>query len=197
MYKKNQVVFWEGEPIHGIYFIHSGKAKVAKAGIDARQQIVRFAIAGDILGHRGFNVSNSYTVQAVAIEDSMLCFFKTESFTNLLKSSHKLTYHIMQFYAEELVKSENRMKNLAQMTVRERVAESLLLLEKVFGCNKNTIMVNLSRKEIGDIAGTNEEQVIRVFSSFRKDKLIHTQASKIDIIDKKGLQEIIASYQHS
>ena len=40
----------EGAPVHGLYFIYKGKAKVAKSGLHGREQIVRFVHDGETIG---------------------------------------------------------------------------------------------------------------------------------------------------
>jgi len=102
----------------------------------------------------------------------------------------------MLFYAEELNKSENKVKKIAQMNVRERVIDTLLHLFKKFGHTNNLINVSLSRKEIADFAGTTDEQVTRIFSSLKKESLINTVGKKISLTQINKLQgEIIEHKQ--
>src|SRR3989338_8099 len=60
LYKKGQPVFSEGNPALGFYCILSGRVKVYKSGIDGRQQIVRIAGPGSLLGYRAIFAEESY-----------------------------------------------------------------------------------------------------------------------------------------
>lgn len=193
--KKGQQFMIEGAPIQGLYFIYSGKAKVLKTGIYGREQIVRLTKEGDTIGFRGFGTSNRYLVAASALEDTVLCNFSNEIMHNILKTIPEFTYALMLFYAEELNKSENNVKKIAQMNVRERVIDALLYLHRKFGDTTNTIDIVLSRRDIADFTGTTEEQVIRVISSLKKDLLIKTIGKKICLSNIEKMQQEIREHK--
>lgn len=101
----------------------------------------------------------------------------------------------MLFYAEELNKSENRVKKIAQMNVRERVIDILLYLLKKFGHTNNLLNINLSRKEIADFAGTTDEQVTRILSSLKKEGLIKIVNKKIGLLQADKLNAEIIEHK--
>lgn len=182
--KKAQQFIIEGAPIQGLYFVQKGKVKTVKTGINGREQIVRFTTNGDTVGFRGFGTSNRYLIGAYALEDTVLCNFNNEVMLDILKSVPEFTFDMMLFYAEELNKSENNIRKIAHMNVRERVIDTLLYIHRKFGQTNDLINLDLSRKEIADFAGTTEEQVTRVISSLKREALIKTVGKKI------GLQQI-------
>ncbi len=190
--KKGQQFMIEGAPMQGLYFIYQGKVKVLKTGIYGKEHIVRLTQEGDTVGFRGFGTSNKYLIGASALEDTVLCNFNSQVMEDILKNIPEFTYDMMLFYAEELNKSENNVKKIAQMNVRERVIDTLLYLLKKFGQINNLIDINLSRKEIADFAGTTDEQVTRIFSSLKKEGLIKIVGKKISLLQvEKMKQEIV------
>lgn len=193
--KKGQQFMIEGAPIQGLYFIYKGKAKVLKTGIYGKEQIVRLTTDGDTLGFRGFGTGNRYLIAASAIEDTVLCNFSNEIMDNILKTIPEFTYDMMLFYAEELNKSENRVKKIAQMHVRERVIDTLLYLLKKFGHTNNALNLNLSRKEIADFAGTTDEQVTRIYSALKKEGLIKIVNKKISLLQVDKLKAEIFEHK--
>ena len=190
------IIFREGGYVEGVYFIQHGNVKVVAKGTDNRDQIVRMAVDGQVLGHRGFG-DDKYPISAVAISDTIVCFIDNETLYGAFMENPKLTLHMMEFYSRELRKIEIRMKYLTQMNVKEKIAEALLFLKEVFGVNHNdgTLSVCFSRQEIADLAGITAEQVSREISEFVKNKLIlkHGQ-SGIQLIDENGLHEIVSKY---
>jgi CRP-like cAMP-binding protein len=190
--RKGQQFMIEGAPIQGLYFIFSGKAKVFKTGIYGKEQIVRLTKEGDTIGFRGFGTSNRYLIAASALEDSVLCNFNNEVMQEILKTIPEFTYDMMLFYAEELNKSENNVKKIAQMNVRERVVDTLLYLHKKFGQTNGLIGVTLSRKELADFTGTTDEQITRSLSSLKKEGFIKSIGKKIGLLEvEKMKREII------
>jgi CRP-like cAMP-binding protein len=194
--KKSQQFIIEGAPIQGLYFVHKGKVKTVKTGINGREQIVRFTKDGDTVGFRGFGTSKRYLIGAYALEDTVLCNFSNDDMLDMLRSIPELTFDLMLFYAEELNKSENNIRKIAQMNVRERVIDTLLYIYRKFGQTTGVIGIDLSRKEIADFAGTTEEQVIRVISSLKKEGLISAVGKRIGLVAIDKLQSEIKEHKY-
>lgn len=194
--KKGQSFIIEGTPVHGLYFIQSGKVKVAKTGLNGKEQIVRFTGPGETIGHRGFGAGQFYQINAVAMENTTLCNFSNDAMNEMLHEVPALTYDLMTFYAEELNRSETKVKKFAQMTVREKVIDAILYMNRKFGQTRNLLNVQLSRKEISDFAGTTEEQVIRILSALKKEQLICATGKKIGIINVQLLRKEISDHNY-
>lgn len=192
--KKGQQFIIEGAPVNGLYFILKGKAKVFRTGINGKEQIVRFAKAGEIIGHRGFGTEEFYTIGAIALENTSLCYFSKHVLQDILHKTPSFTYDLMLFYANELNRSESKVKSLSQMTVRERLADMLLYINRKFGSLNGYLNLPLSRKEYADYAGTSEEQVIRIFSSLKKENIIKASGKKIGILDITRLKNEISEH---
>ncbi len=192
--KKSQNFIIEGAPVHGLYFVKKGKVKVAKTGLNGKEQIVRLARDGEIIGHRGFGAGHFYQISAVALEDTDLCNFTTDTLNEMLHKIPSLTFDLMSFYAEELNRSETKVKKFAQMTVREKVIDALLYINRKFGQSKGFLNIQLSRKEIADFAGTNDEQVIRVISALKKEGLITSSGKKLGIKNVELLSKEISDH---
>ncbi len=192
--KKGQQFIMEGAPVNGLFFILKGKVKVFRTGINGREQIVRFAKEGEIIGHRGFGTEEYYSISAVALENTTLCYFSKNLLQYALKEDASFTYDLMLFYANELNKSEAKVKSISQMTVRERVIDTLLYVNRKFGQLNGYINLQLSRKEYADYAGTTEEQVIRILSVLKKENLVIAKGKRIGIPDVKLLKREISEH---
>ena len=192
--KKGQQFIMEGAPVNGLFFVFKGKVKVFRTGINGREQIVRFAKDGEIIGHRGFGTEESYSIGAIALEDTVLCYFSKDILKKTLLDHPKFTYDLMLFYANELNRSESKVKSISQMTVRERVIDSLLYIHRKFGELRGFLDLPLSRKEYADYTGTSEEQVIRIFSALKKENLISVKGKKIAITDVELLKSEINNH---
>ncbi|MEO9512091.1 MAG: Crp/Fnr family transcriptional regulator [Flavobacteriaceae bacterium] len=192
--KKGQQFIIEGAPVNGLFFVLKGKVKVIRTGLNGKEQIVRFAKEGEIIGHRGFGTEEYYPIGAIALENTILCYFSKDLLQEVLHTDPKFTYDLMLFYANELNKSEAKVKTLSQMTVRERVIDTLLYIHRKFGQQDGYINIVLSRREYSDYAGTTEEQVIRILSQLKKEGLIIAKGKLIRIPDIKILKQEIAEH---
>ncbi len=189
--RKGQSVVLEGAPIHGVHFVHTGRIKLFSTGINGREQILRFAINGEMLGQSGFSSRQCYLNGAIALEDTTMCHFTLDVMKKMLQVFPKLAYDFMVYYAEELNRSQTKIRMFAHMTVREKVIDALLYINRKFGHKNGAIDIQLSRKEIADFAGTTEEQVIRILSALKKENLIESYGKKIGIPDLEALKKEI------
>ena len=194
--KKSHQFIVEGAPIQGLYFVYQGKVKTIKTGINGREQIVRLTSNGDTVGFRGFGTSKRYLIGAYALEDTILCNFSNEDMLEILYNVPEFTFDLMLFYAEELNKSENNIRKIAQMNVRERVIDTLLYMYRKFGQSNGLIELELSRKEIADFTGTTDEQVTRIISSLKKESLIKTVGKKVGLLNIVKLQQEIKEHKY-
>ncbi len=188
-FRKGQMIFNEGSHPLGIFCINNGKVKVAHTGQDGKEQIVRMAREGDVLGYRALLSGERYNASAIALDDTEVCFIPREPFFTVLKSSQGLSLQVIRLLATELRKAENTITDLAQKPVRERTAEALLFLKGTYGFEEDgaTINVILSREDIANLVGTATETAIRLLSEFKHDKIVEFVGKKIKILDMKKL----------
>ncbi len=191
-YKKGQNIFYEGNRGHGLYCIYSGKVKVHKLGDEAKEQIVRFAKEGEILGYRSLLSDEPYNATATAIEDSVICYVPKSRFLEVLENNSKLTFKTIQLLTRDLKASEKKIINITQKPVLERIAEALLILKEKFGLadDGQTLNVVLTRREIGDLAGVTTETTIRTLSDLNKKGVVRLQGKRIALVNMNQLTHL-------
>lgn len=190
-YKKGQVLFFEGNKPLGLFCINQGMLKIYKTGSDGKEQILRFAQAGDFAGYHSVIAGENYHATAEALEDTTACFIPKEVFLDMLDHNPALTKVLMRSLASELGNATERLTNMAQKTVRERVAETLLLMydavRRPAGIAEDQIAVKLPREDIANVAGTSTETAIRFLSEFKDEGMIDLQGKQIFIRNRKAL----------
>lgn len=195
-FRKGQTIFYEGNHPHGLYCVYQGKIKLYKMGDNGKEQIVRLVGTGDLLGYRSLLSNESYRATATVLEDSYLCLLSKRKFTELLDTNSKLSRKVIEKLSQDLRRSEQSLIDLTQKTVRERIAEALLLLKAKFGVEEDgkTLAVILSRREIGDFVGISTETTIRALSSLNKEGLIELGGKQIRLIDVPQLARVANIY---
>jgi CRP-like cAMP-binding protein len=193
-YKKGQTIFYEDNMPLGIYCLSKGSIKLTKSNKDGKEQIVRFAREGEFLGYRALIAEEPLVATATCVEDTICCFIPKQVFLDLLESNHVINKHMLKSLCHDLGIADEKIQSLAQKSVRERLAETLLFLQKTFldekNADPNLISVTLPREDIANIAGTATETVIRLLSEFKADKLIEMDGKRIRILNKDGLERI-------
>lgn len=188
-FKKGQIIFHEGGHPLGIFCVNQGKVKVSHSGQDGKDQIVRLAKEGDVLGYRALLSAERYNASAVALDNTNLCFIPRDTFFSVLKINHGLSLEIIRLLATELRKAEETITDFAQKPVRERIAEALLFLKETYGFEEDgaTINVVLSREDIANLVGTATETAIRLLSELKGDSIVEFIGKKIRIINMQQL----------
>jgi CRP-like cAMP-binding protein len=190
--KKGKLVFKEGDPVAGIYFMYRGWAKIHQVWTHPKELVVRFAGPGDIIGHRGLGDKKNYPVSATALEDLTVCFVPEEFLETSLRANPTLTYRLMQFYAAELQKAERRMRDLVHMETKGRIAGALLEMNEKFGTNREGfISMPVSRQDIAAYAGTTYETLFKLFIELKKNKMISTSGKFIKIKNETKLRQLL------
>ena len=192
IYPKGQTVFWEGNKPQGMYCVNKGAVKISHTGNDGKEQIIRMVREGDILGYRSLITGEDYTSTAVALEDTTVCLIPKENFFKLLEENSDLSLGVMKLLSKELDTAENTISSLAQKQVRERIAETLLMLKEFYGTEADgeTIQAPVSRYDIAGMAGTARETATRLLSELKQDNVIDFDSKKIRIINPYKLIRI-------
>ena len=191
-FKKGQNIFYEGNHAQGLYCIYSGKVKLTKWGSEAREQIIRFAGKGEVIGYKALLSDAPYNVTATAIEDSKVCHIPKSVFLEKLRTNDELTLKTINMLSASLRDVENKLVTVSQSQVKERVARALLLIKTKFGLEEDnaTLAAVLSRREIGELAATTIETAIRTLSQLKKDGVITFDRKKIRVVDMDRLFRI-------
>lgn len=189
-YKKKQVLFHEGTRPLGVFCISSGRVKVYRIGLDGKEQIIKISGAGDLLGYKALISDQHYLLSGEALEDSVVCFIPKEDFLELLKPGSQFYMNLLKAVCEEHGMIASKITEMAQLSVRQRLALSLLMLNDTYGLEQEEggeIQINLSREDLANIVGTATESLIRLLNEFKKDGLIETYGRKIEVKDQNGL----------
>ena len=193
--QKGEVIFSEGTSLKGVYCLRNGKCKLTKLAPNGKEQIVRFIRKGELVGHRSV-ISNSVAhLTVTALEEMEVCFIPKNEIIELFKNNSEFSFEITKSLAEDLDEANSAIANMAQKNVRERLAESLLFFERIFGVDANGyISVTLTREEIANAIGTATESTIRLLSEFKKEGYISLSGKKIRLENKVKLQHLTEGY---
>lgn len=190
--KKGGFLFKEGDKPRGLICLASGKAKVFKEGVGGRQQILKMVRQQGFIGYRTIYSDNTWTVSAVAVEDSAICVLDRNSLLKILKKNADLGLKFIKVISEELCFSNDRTVSLTQKHIRGRLAESLIMLRDTYGLEADgkTIRVLLSREDIANLSNMTTSNGIRTLSNLASEGLIELEGRKIKILASTNLEHI-------
>lgn len=187
--KKGEQIFKEGQTVEGIYFVYHGIFKVHKKWTSDKELILRFATPGSIIGHRGLSTFNkNYPISATALENSVVCFIEMAFFQSTLKVNLDFTYKLMMFFADELQDSEAKMRNIAHMSVKGRLAQALLNFKSQFGlASDGSLKLELSKQDVSSYVGATYETLFRILNELIEEKAVIVSKRNITIANEELL----------
>tara|TARA_R110002096_G_scaffold29587_3_gene89188 strand:- start:186 stop:818 length:633 start_codon:yes stop_codon:yes gene_type:complete len=190
--KKGESIFEEGEKLNGVFCVRNGVSKLSKLSPNGKDQIVKLATKGQILGQRSIIAEESANLSAVAVNDMEVCFIPKESIMNTLNANPNFAVEVLRHMAHDLKEADDVIVNMSQKTVKQRVAEAFLYMKKNFGEDKDGFLqLTLSREDIANVVGTATESCIRIISEFKKEQFIKASGKKIAIVNEKALLNLM------
>lgn len=190
--KKGEVLFEEGEKLDGVFCVRDGVSKLSKLSANGKDQIVKLASKGEVIGQRSVIAEESANLSAVAVSDMEVCIIPKESIVNTLNTNPNFAVEVLRHMAHDLKEADDVIVNMSQKTVKQRIAEALIYLKDNFGTDSDGFLcLNLSREDLGNVVGTATESTIRIISEFKKQGIIETVGKKTRIVDQKKLLNLI------
>jgi len=191
-FKKNEMIYSEGDtPTHMMILAH-GKAKVYKKGVGSRTQIIRMLKVGVPFAYRALIANETYNTNVSACEHSAAYLLKAKVFIAILRNNNAFCFRFLEELATDLADSDSRTVNLTQKHMRGRLAETLLLLKKNHGLEEDeaTINIHLSREDLANFSNMTTSNAIRILTGFVNEHIIAIDGRKLKIIDEEKLFKI-------
>ena len=191
-FKKNEVIYNEGDTPMQLMYLIKGKVKVYKKGNGDRNQIIRLMRPGQYFGYRAYFANENYVTTGAAIENTQIGFLPMTLVEEHIRSNNDLAFFFIRTLANNLGQSDTRTVNLTQKHIRGRLAESLMVLHDNYGYepNSTTLNIYLSREDLASLSNMTTSNAIRTLTSFAAEQLITVDGRKIIILKEDELRRI-------
>jgi CRP-like cAMP-binding protein len=191
-YKRNQLIYSEGEFPQEMMCLLKGKVKIFKAGFEGRSQIMRMIKPIQYFGYRAFFAREKYLTNAAAFEPSQICFIPMNIVCDIVKDNTQLAMFFIRQLSTDLGIADKRTVGLTQKHLRGRLAEALIFLLDSYGLEEDssTLNIYLSREDLANLSNMTVANAIRTLSNFIAEHTVATDGRKIRILDRNNLERI-------
>lgn len=187
-FKKNQVIYYEGDRGNGLYIVISGMIKTSKLAEDGRELITGLHTGDRYLGIQAMLADEAYNDTATALEDSQLCLIPKDQLEELLTVYPDVSRQFIKLLAGQIRENEEQLLQMAYSSVRKKLADTLLrLYHQGHGADKS---IRISRDDLAALAGMATETVSRTLSDFKSEGMIDKTGSVILVLDEKRLERM-------
>lgn len=191
-YKKNDIIYKEGDLPTNLLCLVSGKVKIYKDGVGGRPQIMRVLGETEYFAYRAYMADEPFITAAAAFEPCVVLKIPLGIIVKTIQENARLGWFFIQRLAHDLGQSDERTVNLTQKHIRGRLAESLLFLKDSYGLEEDgsTLSIYMSREDLANLSNMTTSNAIRTLSLFAAEKLITIDGRKIKIIEEDRLRKI-------
>lgn len=192
-YEKKEIIFWEGDNAHSLYFVERGAIKTYKGTETGKELVTGIYGPGDFVGQLSLlHVAGTYVENAVVLEDAELCAIPKSDFIKLLYGNQMVSQQFISMISNNLIDVQAHLVDMAFASVRQRAARALLeLYEKGLIKDRPNEGMSLAREDFAGMIGTATETAIRTLSDFKDEGLITTdKGRRIILLDKQELASV-------
>ncbi len=184
-YKPGSVIFGQGNRCKGLYLVERGLVAVRKVDEKGQSAIVRLAHQGDTLGYRPLLAKENHRATAEVIQEARICFVNAATMHRLLFSNPQLGMRFLEHTAQALGEAEERLFQVAALSVRTRIIHLLILLRDHYGTTTSdgTLFLELPMtwRDLADMIGARPESVSRTLRQIQEDGLIRLSGRTVRI----------------
>ncbi|SHL61219.1 cAMP-binding domain of CRP or a regulatory subunit of cAMP-dependent protein kinases [Chitinophaga jiangningensis] len=191
-FRSKQIIYQEGNHVINIFYVQKGKVKTFKRNDDGKELVTDLYNEGDFFGYVPLLENTVYRDTAQAIEDTEIAMIPRAEFEELLSNNREVTGQLMRLLAGSVTAKEQQLLGLAYNSLRRKVAEALLFLNRKYNQRKEVpFSIGISRDNLATIAGTATESVIRTLADFREEKLIEIREGSIVLLNVERLSNML------
>ncbi len=192
-YPKHATLFVEGQPVRGVFVLCKGRAKLSTSSSDGKSLIVRIAEAGEVLGLPATITGTPYELTAELLEPTQANFIPRSDFLGFLRKHGEAALRVAQQLGETYHAAVAEMRTIAlSRTAGAKLARFLLSLPAQAPKQDAAVRLTLTltQEEIAQMIGTSRETVTRLFSEFKKRRILQTKGSTLIFENRSELERL-------
>lgn len=178
-FKKNEIIFEEGQHPRCYFQIVSGSVKMFNLNKDSKEFIQGIFSVGESFGEPPLFTEEIYPASAVAAQDSIIIKIPKETFFKLLLEYPAIQQAFIHLFARRIYNKAATLRELVNNSPEDRILGFLDYCRKKYGQGKSNIEISFTRQEIANFTGLRVETVIRTLASMKERKLIDIRNRKL------------------
>jgi CRP/FNR family transcriptional regulator len=192
-FKKNEMLFSEGDDYKGFFILLKGSVKVYKISSEGKESILHLIKPLDAFGDVPLFEGGNYPVFAQAISDSILIFYPKNEFKQLLMCNSTICFNMLTGFAKRMRRLTQKVEDLTTKEVSSRFSRYLLEEITKAGTDKLPepfVKLNISKKNIASYIGTITETLSRLLKKLQDDGIIRIVGKTVFVSNLPKLKSI-------
>ncbi|WP_372935790.1 response regulator [Seonamhaeicola sp.] len=188
-FKKEDVIYYEGDHSNYIYLVNKGAVKCFRIDEQGKELVTSLYKEDDLFGYTSFTTNAPHQETATAIENTKLLGVSVLEFNELLEKNHKILIELIELLTDDLSSVKKQLLQMAYGTVNKKTAATILKFAEKIN-RKPEDPIKISRNDLASVAGIATETLIRALTEFKKLGIIKAEGRNIKVIDIQKLKSI-------
>ncbi|WIT11130.1 cyclic nucleotide-binding domain-containing protein [Paucibacter sediminis] len=197
--RADAALFHEGAGVECIYFVQSGAFKRVRTAEDGYEQVLGFALRGDLLGFDAICLGRHPTA-AIALEDARVFALQVQDLAGLAASLPAFEPLLQKATSLELQRQGEVLQLMAAVAAEVRLARFLLQLSarmQLMGQSARRLYLRMCRRDIASHLGVAHETVSRSFTLLADWGCLRVDNREVEILDMGLLRQLASSTRGS
>lgn len=172
-YKKNQVVFSQGDPADAIFYIQQGKVKLTVVSPQGKEAVIGLLGLHDFFGESCLSGRPLRMVTATAMTDCQNARLEKAQTIRALHDEPSYSEEFLSYMLSRNIRLEEDLVDQLFNNSEKRLARTLLMLANYGKDGKpEPVIQKISHATLAEIIGTTRSRVSLFMNNFRKRGLI-------------------------
>lgn len=192
---KNENIYFPDEPSTDIYFVASGRVKIASNSVDGKENIKAIIYEGEMFGETGL-IDNERFDKRIDFaqsmeEDTVVCVISYDDMKQIIKTQKHLNDRLIKQITKRLRRTEKRLESIVFKDARTRlidfIKELALDLGKPVG-HEMLVKHRLTHQEIANITAISRQKVTTLLNELKQENLIYLERKSMLIRNMDSLE---------
>ena len=172
-YRKNQVVFSQGDPADSVFYIQDGKVKVTVLSEQGKEAVVAVLGPDEFCGEGCMTGQSRRVATTTAMTECVIMRLEKGAIVRVIHDEPAFSEMFISLLLARTIRVEADLVDQLFNSSEKRLARALLLLAN-FGKEgrPETIIAKVSQETLAEMIGTTRSRVSRFMNKFRRLGLI-------------------------
>jgi len=168
-YRKNQVIFSQGDAANAVFYLHKGKLKVTAVSEQGREAVTSILSSDEFFGEACMAGQSRRLVTVSALTDAIVTRIAKSQMIHLIREQPSFSQMFMTHILNRTIRVEADLLDQLFNSSERRLARLLLLLANYGGDGKpEPIIAKISQETLAEMIGTTRSRVSFFMNRFRR-----------------------------
>ena len=181
--RRGEYIYFEAQPAEHLWVVRSGEVRTLRTSASGRITTLELVRPGGLFGMAAVVEDSHYTDSAQAVAAGEVSSVRQKTIAAVLQGNPEAGHALLRIVARRLQNAHDRLCSFANDSVTARLAQTLLDEDEPEGDR-----IELTRRILGESAGTTVETTIRILKGFEREGWIEGGVGWIRILDRATLE---------